>query len=388
MSNQAAVALRGVTWGNERGFAPLRGTLEAWQTRRPGWGIEWDVRPLGEFAHASIQPLTEAYDLVVLDHPHIGEAAESGLIAPLDEIGPAGALAAQRQTIGQSYASYRWNRRSWAFAIDAACQVSARRADLVTPHDLPQRPTWNDVLDLARARRARGSGTVALPLTPVLSAMCFLTLAANSGAKPFATSEEIVSRPVGVHVLGLLAELVRHAHPSSFELGDVEALDLMSNSDEVGYIPLVFGYSNFSRPGYRMRSIAFEDLPDGGKGPSGGILGGAGLAISARSSHTNEAAEYAAWLASPAVQANEYVESGGQPAHLEAWDNPASDRVAGGFFSSTRATIDSSYLRPRYPGYIQLQDEMGEILRDALINHKEPEAVIRELDRRYQASVS
>ena len=74
-------------------------------------------------------------------------------------------------SVGGSYASYRWQGRQWAFPIDAAAQVQAYRPGLIAG---PAK-TWDDVITLAE------QGKVIFPLRAPHSLMSFFTLAANLG---------------------------------------------------------------------------------------------------------------------------------------------------------------------------------------------------------------
>ena len=47
--------------------------------------IQWDKQPLERFESARIEELCAVYDLVVFDHPHVGEAAEFNCLSPLEE---------------------------------------------------------------------------------------------------------------------------------------------------------------------------------------------------------------------------------------------------------------------------------------------------------------
>lgn len=84
--------LRGTTWDHPRGWAPL--VVLAEQFAEPV--VRWDVRSLQAFADQPLEQLAEKYDLLVVDHPFVGEAAQRGLLLPLDEEVDDGTLAAIR----------------------------------------------------------------------------------------------------------------------------------------------------------------------------------------------------------------------------------------------------------------------------------------------------
>jgi multiple sugar transport system substrate-binding protein len=98
----------------------------------------------------------------------------------------------------------------------------------------------------------------------------------------------------------------------------------------------------------------------------GGVLGGAGIGVSAHSANRAAAADFAAYVCSAPVQAGRYAGNGGQPGHLAAWSDTDTDRAVGGFFSGTLDGIRSSYLRPRWNGYLPAQTAASEHLHDWL----------------------
>ena len=53
---------------------------------RDGISIEWHKQPLEGFEAHPIADLCANYDLVVLDHPHIGEAVRSDCLQSLETI--------------------------------------------------------------------------------------------------------------------------------------------------------------------------------------------------------------------------------------------------------------------------------------------------------------
>ena len=378
------VALRGITWDNDRGARPLLAAAESWNAEHPSLPVEVHVRPLREFAHASLEPLMRAYDFVIFDHPHVGEAIERGLLAPLDAFLDESEMRVQRETVGPTFASYRWEGQSWAFGIDAACQIAARRPDLASPgKSSALASNWHDVVAFADEAPA-GKPRVALPFIPVLAGMSFLTMCSTFGEPPFLQGETVVPTATGVQALELLSFLIRRSHPASLEIGDVEALELLTTTDEVSYLPLVFGYSNYARDGYRSRAALFEPAAGTESGRGGAILGGAGLGVSAFSPIKERVMRFGVWLSSPSVQSGLYLQHYGQPAHRQAWQDPAADALVGGFFSSTRSAIEGAYLRPRYAGFVQLQEKLGEVIQESVLNGRDPATTLDDLNEIYR----
>jgi multiple sugar transport system substrate-binding protein len=136
----------------------------------------------------------------------------------------------------------------------------------------------------------------------------------------------------------------------------------MAGSDEVLFVPLMFGYSNYSRPGFRRATLHFGNAPRGAGGHIGSVLGGVGIALSARSEEPGAAADLARTLASGDVQSGLYVRSDGQPGHGAAWGSVAANRLVEGFFFATRETMNQAFLRPRVSGHRRFQREAGVLI--------------------------
>ena len=60
--------------------------------------IDWDAQPLEGFESSPIEELAARYDLIVLDHPHLGDASPPRRLRPLDTLFAAELLEAWRAT--------------------------------------------------------------------------------------------------------------------------------------------------------------------------------------------------------------------------------------------------------------------------------------------------
>ncbi len=347
-------------WDHERCRGPMLAAAARWR-ELCGDEIAWDFRPLASFNDQPVAELAASYDLIVIDHPFVGTAAATRCLAPLDELVAAETLALlDADTVGPSHTSYGYCGRQWAVATDAACQVAAARDDL-----LPVPPqTWDDVLALAQQE----PGRMAMPLDPTDAICSLLTLCAARGS---ALGEDSA---VDEDAVAYLSELVPNLHPDSFGFNPPRLLDRMSTSDEIAYVPLVFGYTNYSRSGRPERRLRFLDLPT-----PGSVLGGAGLAVSAGASDPMAAAAFAGWVAGAEAQREVVFPSGGQPASRTVWRDPAADALAGGFFSGTVDTIEAAHVRPRDPWWPAFQARGGKLLAAGLREGKAPGAIARGL---------
>ena len=364
-------------------MGPMLAAARAWERLRPGVAVEWSARPLGAFNDGPIEELALRFDLLVIDHPFVGTAAQTGCLAPLDGLLPEPVLVERAaDSVGRSHASYSYAGRQWALAVDAACQVAVVRDDLLSQHGQGVPATWEEVADLAAAL----PGRVAIPLYPTDAICSLLTLCANLGAPAAGADSFFSDRDAGEQALALLVRLIPLLHPESLAFNPPGALDRMRDSEEIVHMPLAFGYSNYSRTGADGRpQLRFLDIPSTGREPVGSVLGGAGLAVSSTSRHPDEAAAFAAWVGGREAQAEVIFPAGGQPASRSAWLDPELDAASGGFFSGTLATMESAYVRPREPWWPAFQEAAGHVVARVLRERSSPPDGVAELEQLYRS---
>jgi multiple sugar transport system substrate-binding protein len=169
-----------------------------------------------------------------------------------------------------------------------------------------------------------------------------------------------------IEALEFLRELGSHLHPASGDSDPIAISDLMAETDEIIYVPLMFGYSNYARKGFSTHRLRFDNAPAGESGRRGSVLGGVGIALSAQSRQPELAADLARLVASESVQQTTYVEAGGQPGHLKAWQSAKANELVAGFFENTIATMHDTFTRPRIPGHRRFQQEAGAIVHSCI----------------------
>jgi len=354
----AETALRGVTWEHSRGFDPMVATSEIF-ARETGVRIIWEKRSLQAFADRPIAEMADDFDLMVIDHPHVGEASRAGLLLALDGQGHDDDLAdLAANSVGLSHPSYEFDGRQWALAIDAATPVAALRPDL-----LAEAPAeWDEVLELARA------GRVAFALIPVNALMNFFGLARNMGHGIGLPEGRLIDPAAGMDVLERLREIVALIPEACLALDPIGIYEWMGRrAGAPAYSPFGYGYTNYSRTGYCRFPLLFRDAPGaGGAGPRGTVLGGAGIAVSARTRHPGPAVDYAFRVAGRDWQTGAFFDAGGQPAHADAWEDDRCNAETRNFFRGTRRTLESAWLRPRHDGYMAFQDRGGDLVHACL----------------------
>lgn len=375
MTQASPVALRGMTWNHPRGWQPLEACSAIWR-ERTGVAITWDRRSLQDFETFPVDQLARDYDLIVIDHPHVGQVARESCLLPLDD--PRLAAIAQG-SVGASYPSYFWQGRQWALPIDAATQVQAWR-----PDRLPAPAAdWREVMALAVA------GRVALPLRSPHALMCFYSLVAQLGAPAAVEGPQLFDTAAGSEAIAMLRALVPHLDRACLEQDPIAVFERMAQPDSpIACVPLIYGYVSYACEGFRPARIAFSDMPMlGGRGPVGSALGGTGMAVSARTAHAQAALDFALWVAGAEAQAGPYASAGGQPGHAAAWEDATVNAATHDFYRATRRTLEGAFVRPRHDGYMPYQEAASQRILAALQSSEPAAGVVAELNALFRATL-
>jgi multiple sugar transport system substrate-binding protein len=326
----------------------------------PNIDIQWFSRPLHGFEFTSVAELAADYDLIVFDHPFVGDIAASSCLLPLDDVLDPSQLTA---FVGPSLETYRFAERLWAIPIDAACQVAVFRPDLMAKINEPPPADWSGLIALGR-KLSQANLSLAIGLRGVHSLMTFFALCANLGSPCNVEPHlDLVDHKTARHVLALLRELVSYCPGQCLDWNSIELHDAMISRDDLAFCPAVYCYATYAETDQPC-PMRFCDLP-GPKGPTGSTIGGAGLGISARCRHPDAARTYARFAASHTAQLA-FARNHGQPALQVIWDDDAINRRFGDCYRSTRQTIEQSWIRPRYPGYLQFQAKAGILIEQHL----------------------
>lgn len=369
--------LKGMTWSHPRGYDPMVACSDLWFDKT-GIEVAWDKRSLQDFEAFPVEELARAYDMIVIDHPHVGQITKEKCLVPLDVSGREAARAALAAgSVGRSYPSYNWEGRQWAFPIDAATQVQAWRPDLIDV--APSK--WDEVLELAR------KGQVLLPLRPPHTLMTFYTLAGNLGL-PCSVQGQLIDPAHGERVFEMMREIAGLIDPACFGMDPIAVSEKMAEQgSQIACVPLIYGYVNYGIEAFRAHRLAFADIPVAGDyGPTGSALGGTGIAVSAFSAHPEAAIDFAYWVASADVQKTLYAASGGQPGHAAGWEDDAVNAATGNFYRDTRATLEGAWVRPRHNGYMGFQQAASERINEGLLNNEAAKQVVADLNRLFGES--
>ena len=379
------IKLKGIAWDHPRGFDPMVETASLFQKKNPEVEINWDNRPLQAFADRPIEEMAFDYDLMVIDHPHVGEASRKNLIYELNHSKKYGneLLLLEKNSVGLSHQSYNFNGNQYALAIDAAAPVSAYRKDLINS---PPK-TFDETIKLAEKSK------VIWPIKPVDSISCFNSIAANFDNPINVVPEKFIDQSLAIEILKMMKKLSKLVPKDCLFMNPINVLDIMSESDEFYFCPQLYGYSNYSRTGFRKSIVNFGNMISFNEDKNnckGSQLGGTGLAISKTTKHLDIALEYSFWVASEVCQTDTFYKSGGQPGHLKAWQSEDVNNNCNNFFINTLNTLQKSWLRPRYDGYMYFQDKAGTLinnfLKDEIALEQTLDGLLTEFERSFSVN--
>jgi len=373
------INLKGMTWDHSRGYDPMIATSKAFANKyNNNVSIEWDKRPLQAFADRPIEQMVEEYDLMVIDYPHVGEVSAKGLLQNFNVDEHLDKLESlKKESVGSSHQSYNIDGYQWALAIDAASQVSCFREDLISKIPL----SWNELDNLANDNK------VLWPLKPVHAISSFYSIYNNLGKEFDPSNRNFVERKFGIKTLEMMKQIASKLIKECFTMDPIKTAELLSETDDFVYSPYVYGFSNYSRSGFRKNILTYGDVINlSNKGPAGTHLGGTGIAISKKSEHKDLALEYSYWIAGSECQKNLFYSSGGQPGNIDAWNDDSINLETNNFFKNTKQTLNLAWVRPRHNGYMKFQDKSGDIINEFLQSNTKESFVIDKLTTLYRES--
>ncbi|WP_153394457.1 carbohydrate ABC transporter substrate-binding protein [Ornithinicoccus halotolerans] len=363
--------LRGLTWDHPRAYLPLE-TFERLSTAP---AVTWDRQPLADFEARPLETLAPDYDLLVVDHPGLGHAVATGSLLPWNVVMTAAELDAWADaSVGRTWDSYHLQGAQWALPIDAATQVSVAAADI----RISVPGTWRDVPALTSVV------PTALCLGGPHALLTLLAMAADR--RP---GSQCLLDPLRAEAaLDLLRRLWKRCD-REVSVGDPISVHEAISAGRVDYCPLTYGYASYARPAPDSRPLVWADAPAFTGRHPGSVLGGTGLALSAqRDTDLAAVREWARTFLTADVQSGLVPDASGQPAHRAAWDSQRVDQQWGGYYSATRQSVETAWIRPRQDGWVRLQDVGSSWVREFLDGDRRATAVAEQFNKRYAALVS
>ncbi|MFC5924245.1 hypothetical protein [Micromonospora vulcania] len=346
------MTLTGMTWDHPRAWLGL----EAFEASGVAPLVAWDRQPLSAFEAYPIARLAETHDFMVVDHPGLGAAVRAGaLVAFEDLVDPALVDQWLRSAVGASGASYEVGGRTWAVPIDAAAQVSVRRPDA----GVPVVRRWEDVPAVAAEH------PVALCLAGPHAGLTLLAMCSG------VASEHLLDPATATDAVDLLRAVFRIADRELSLLDPIGIHDGLADGSGATWCPLAYGYVTYAD------RLAWSDAPSWRGDHPLSVLGGTGLAVAARSAGDPEVRAWVHAFLDERVQTGLVPRAGGQPAHRAVWTGTRP------FYADTVATLDAAWVRPRVPGWIPLQDELSELVREAIVEDRDAAAAVDKVNAAY-----
>jgi multiple sugar transport system substrate-binding protein len=378
----SGLSLRGIAWNHSRALPPLVAAAQRFEELHPHVRIVWEKRSLDEFGHADLAELTRTYDLLIIDHPMLGDAhRDCSLVDFRPRLTASEYAALEADALGTSLESYRYEGTLYALPVDGAAPAASCRADLLDRNGEQMPATWNQVIQLAQR------GLVRMPGFPADLFLNFMGMCVSRGSC-VASEDRLFNTEIATLCLEELRELASYMPTTIYNMNPISLYEAMATSEEFAYCPFAYTYSNYSRPGFAANSLLFANpvpLKDGT--PLRTVLGGTGIAISAECAYKEAAIEFCLFVAGRDCQSHLYGMCGGQPASKAAWRNPLLNRISRNFFERTLASIESAYVRPRYPGYIALQRSAGAPIAGFLRGEATAGQTLERMDRLYRQSL-
>lgn len=354
---------------------------QRYEELHPGVRIHWDKRTLDEFGHKPIDQLIHDYDLIVIDHPWAGFCFAENLVLDLKpKLTTTQWNDLSQRCVGSSFESYVFDNKLLAIPIDTATPAPGWRPDLFEKHGLSLPKTWTDLLALADKK---------LAIMPGFKADLFLNwlmLLHALDAHPFESPDTIAEKDKAIEAIGLLKRLSEPMPEKIWDWNPIAIYELLTGSDQYAYCPFAYSYSNYTRSSFVDKPLKFGNLIELNGKPLRSILGGTGIALSSSCKEVDLALGFSLYCATAHVQSNIYLYAGGQPARKEAWLAEQLIPFTGGFFADSYPSHEEAIVRPRYNGYVAMQDKAGIPLQQLMKNEISLDAAWNAIEESYRDS--
>jgi multiple sugar transport system substrate-binding protein len=354
--------LRGTTWAHTRAIAPLAAASQWHADTQGGVPAVWFTHSARQFGEGPVDQLAADFDLVCFDHPHAGHIAHSRIFLPLDEHLSEAELSDRKSaSTGHSFASYACGGHQWGIPIDAAGTMSACNPAKLDALSIEMPGSWDALIRMAAAH----PGLVVQPFSRMTTTAIFFSISvslSNQGPQRLdgASFEDALAR---------LAQLHKVSHGGyGFQLGSIDVLKLaMQAPTPVAIVPFAYPYSCFARMDLLAQPLRFGPHPTlPGGGAWHGVLGGAGIAVSARSGAPMQALSLLRWLTSRECQSTFFGVCLGQPADRRAWMAAPLNITTQDFYIRGLGLLDAAWLRPTDVAFHAIQGRLADTLHSFL----------------------
>jgi ABC-type sugar transport system permease subunit/ABC-type glycerol-3-phosphate transport system substrate-binding protein len=314
-------------------------------------------------------------DIVQLDVIWTPEFAAAGWILPLDRFQP--------DTSGffdSTIKANQWNGSLFALPWFVDVGMLYYRKDLV-----PTPPATFDEM-LAHAERLKGKGGIDSPLVwqgaryEGLITTFLEHLGAFGGEILDGKGQVVVDSPKGVAALELMASSLERGlvPPSALSLHEEEARLIFQNGRAVFMRNWPYCYALLDDPKQSKVAgrVGIAPMPAAEGGKPTAALGGAQLAINARSQQPELAYQLIAYLTAP-EQMRERAEVVGQyPTRPALYDDPQMSRFLRAPAAEVKRIVEAAQPRPVTPVYTEMSELLQVEIHRALTGQKSPAAAL------------
>lgn len=348
-----------------------------------GVRIHWDKRTLDEFGHKPIDQLAGDYDLIVIDHPWAGFCFDRNLVLDQKELlTPQQWGDLENNCVGAAFSSYLFDDKLLAIPIDLATPVPSWRPDLINTGGFQLPATWEDLVLMA------DSGQVIMPAFNADLFLNWLMLLHALDAHPFEHRDIIAEKDKAIEAASLLKRLTERMPKEIINWNPINIAELMTRYDKFIYCPFAYSYGNYCRASFVDKPLRYGNLIQLNGRRLKSIVGGTGIAISAKCTEIELALDFSLYCAGAKVQSNIYTLAGGQAVRKEAWLNKDVTALVGGFYMDSYISHSEALVRPRYNGYVPLQQHAGAWLQQFILGETDGNKLMEGINKCYRESIS
>jgi multiple sugar transport system substrate-binding protein len=330
----------------------------------------------------------DGLDILSMDVVWTAEFSETGWIVDMTDR----LKGKEADFIPSSIETVRYDGKLWAYPMGTNVALLFYRTDLVkTP---PK--TWEELVRVARQQQAKHPGMKGFiyqgqPYEGLtVDALEFITAAGGEALSKDGTKAMFAKGDATKFAFTFMRQLIEDgvSPRETVTFMEEESRQSFQNGDAVFLRnwPYVYPLANDKGSSKVAGKFDVAPLPSFDGRRSGGVLGGANLAISAFSKHPEQSWEAIECLAGPAAQKRRAITRGEMPTLDALYDDPEI-RKAIPYLGTARTALDSAIPRPVTPYYNDLTREIYFISNKVVAGRISPEAAVKELQESAQLAV-
>lgn len=331
----------------------------------------------------------DGLDILSMDVVWTAEFSETGWIVDLSER----MKDQESRFLPSAYETVKYDGRIWAWPMGTNVALLFYRTDLVKR--APE--TWEELVRVARQQQAKHPGMKGFiyqgqPYEGLtVDALEFITAAGGAALSDDGTKATFTKGDSTRFAFEFMRELVSSgvAPREIVTFMEEESRQSFQNGDAIFMRnwPYVYPLANDRASSKVAGKFAVAPLPKFEGRRSGGVLGGANLAITAFSKHPEQAWEAIQCLAGEKAQKRRAITRGEMPT-IEALYQDEDIRKAIPYLDVARTAMNAAIPRPVTPYYNDLTREIYMISNKVVAGRQSPEDAVKELQESAQLAVN